>query len=327
MKPRLFVACGVDVEEEGLFQGRYARLNPQITNTAWLDRLAPLCEIGLRPTLFCAYSAFADARSRKMLETMRDKHGMEIGAHLHHWNTPPIDDSPHQPRFLANVPSAGVGRSDLEQKLDHLFQIANNFQGQPVTSFRMGRWDLHRDHWQLLVERGVLCDASVRPMHMAHNPLKGPDHFDAPADPYRVGSNGVIFEVPLTVVPIISPLASIPWGALRASLRHWGALALLPVNHPLWLMKLVTKLHARRSGQVISLAWHSSEMMPGGSPHLRTEASVSRFLAKMETYLEWLNANFAIEAFTMEGLRKRLAPSSPIRTAIGDWAPELDFAR
>lgn len=147
----------------------------------------------------------------------------------------------------------------------------------------MGRWDLHRQHWPLLAAAGILCDASVRPLHCASSPLQRADHFDAPADPYWVAAgSSKIFEVPLTVTPLMPHLPALlrtlpdPTGKkMRAGLKKWGALALLPVYHPLWAMCAVTKLFAARGGQVLSLTWHSSEMMPGGTPHLPDAAAVA----------------------------------------------------
>ena len=95
----LYLAVSLDVEEEGLFGGRYARRAPRVTNTAQLSRLAPLLERGVRPTLFCAHSVLADPASRAILARLRDASGAEIGAHLHHWNTPPLRLDGHASRI------------------------------------------------------------------------------------------------------------------------------------------------------------------------------------------------------------------------------------
>ncbi len=320
----LLLALALDVEEEGLFGGTYICREPSVKNTASLAKLAPLLERGAKPTLFCAFGTLCDASSRKVLEDLRDRHGAQIGAHLHHWNTPPysLDKRETVPKMLRSVPAASVNLDLLGAKLDNLLSVANDFQGGPVAAFRMGRWDLHAPHWPLLAERGIVCDASVRPLHLWAS-QDGPDHFDAPADPYLVSAGGrEILEVPLTVTPLVRKLASLPPAAqmMRANLRHWGALALLPVQHPLWLLKLTTKLHAARGGKVLSLTWHSSEMMAGGAPHMADEAAVARFLKKMEAYYDWLEDNFAITHVTMNDLatQKNLAQPVPPHKQ-GDW--------
>ncbi len=334
-KRPLTVVLSLDVEEEGLFGGRYACHAPGVRNTAALTRLAPLLERGVRPTLFCAHSVFADADSRRALARLRDVHGAEIGAHLHHWNTPPLtpEAAAAPGGMLSRVPAAAVPDDCMAAKLATLFRAGADFQGAPLTSFRMGRWDLHAPLWPLLERLGVRCDASVRPLHCAPpaSVCADPDHFAAPADPYWVGEGAArLLEAPLTVTPLFTWLPRLTralpgraGGALRASLRHWGALALLPVQHPLPLLRLTTLLHAARGGRVLSLTWHSSELFPGGAPHMPDEASVRRFMEKLLAYLDWLDATFAVRFLTLEELR-RAAERGDFRPGIaapggGDW--------
>lgn len=326
----LYLVVSLDVEEEGLFGGQYARRGFSTRNTASLKDLAPLCGMGIRPTLFCAHSVLTDPASCEALAWLRDEHQAELGAHLHHWNTPPLTlDGTDQslPDTTPEVPAAEVPDRIFAAKLATLMQAGKALQGQPMTSFRMGRWDLHRNHWPLLAEAGILCDASVRPLHCAASPKLGPDHFDAPGNPYWVtaGQNR-IFEVPLTVTPLLPQLPqllrALPAAlsaSARASLKTWGALALLPVYHPLWAMCAVTRLYAARGGRVLSLTWHSSEMMPGCTPHLPDAASVKRFTGKVGRWLEWLHHNYSVRSLTMDELRRELGPTAPTLGGKGDW--------
>ena len=66
-RPLLWLAASLDVEEEGLFGGKYVCRAPSLRNTAFLSRLAPLLERGLRPTLFCTHCALTDAPTQAML--------------------------------------------------------------------------------------------------------------------------------------------------------------------------------------------------------------------------------------------------------------------
>lgn len=331
----LAVVLSLDVEEEGLFGGRYACATPPVRNTAALDRLAPLLERGARPTLFCAHSVLTDAPSRRVLATLRDAHGAEIGAHLHHWNTPPLTPEAASAGELTRVPAGAVPLALMAAKLKTLFAAGADFQGAPLTSFRMGRWDAQAPLWPLLTELGVRADASVRPLHCGKaggtDDSAPPDHFDAPADPYWLGDgDSRLLEMPLTVTPLFSWLPGLlrtfPQGAgetLRASLPHWGALALLPVQHPLALLKLTTLLHAARGGRVLSLTWHSSEMFPGGAPHMPDEAAVTRFMDKMRAYVDWLGESFAVRFLTLDELRRAaeagdFTPARPV-PGHGDW--------
>ena len=329
-KQPLYLVVSLDVEEEGLFGNHYARRGFSTRNITSLKALAPFCSMGIRPTLFCAHSVLADRASHEILAWLRDEHHAEIGAHLHHWNTPPLaldGSEPTLPDTVDRVPAAAVSSDLFAAKLATLMEAGRAVQSAPLTSFRMGRWDLHREHWPLLAAAGIRCDASVRPLHSALSPMQGPDHFDAPAAPYWVDAgHSTIFEVPLTVTPLIPQLPRLlralpdPVGKkMRASLKKWGALALLPVYHPLWAMCAVTKLFAARGGQVLSLTWHSSEMMPGGTPHLPDAPAVARFTRKVSAWLNWLHRHYSVRCMTMDELRGELGPTAPTLRGEGDW--------
>ena len=326
----LYLAVSLDVEEECLFSGSYASRAPAMKNIACLARLEPLLARGIRPTLFCAYSALADEASRDSLNRLRER--VEFGGHLHHWNTPPLSlngTGADLPDFARSVPSAAVPSRLMAAKLTSLFSAGSDFCGAPVTSFRMGRWDLRREHWPMLARAGVLCDASVRPLHCAAKNADGPDHFYAPSDPYWVHAEGRrIFEIPLTVTPLVrcvphlfSTLSDRAGRLARAGLKNWGALALLPVQHPFRLMQLVTRLFASRGGRVLSLTWHSSEMMPGGAPHMPDLGAVTRLMDKISRYIDWLYNNWSVRSCTMSELRDALGASAPVPYAAraGDW--------
>lgn len=330
-RPLLWLAASLDVEEEGLFGGKYVCRAPSLRNTAFLSRLAPLLERGLRPTLFCTHCALTDAPTQAMLARLRDRHGAEIAAHLHFWNTPPLADD--GPDVLSRVPAAALGQGAFRAKLRQLLAAGTAFQGEALRSFRMGRWDLHRHHWPVLAEQGITCDASVRPLHGpaadAHGLRLRPDHFSAPRTPYLVRTAcGDILEVPLSVTPLLKTLPAL-LERLPAALRQpavssyfrWGALTLLPVEHPLRVMQYMTRRFVAAGGRILSLTWHSSEMMPGGAPHMPDEGHVTRFLEKIKKYIEWLSTIGDLRSVTMQEIRRELpACPAPLPPATADWS-------
>lgn len=329
-RPLLWLAASLDVEEEGLFGGKYVCRAPSLRNTAFLSRLAPLLERGLRPTLFCTHCALTDAPTQAMLARLRDRHGAEIAAHLHFWNTPPLADGPD---VLSRVPAAALEQGAFRAKLRQLLDAGAAFQGEALRSFRMGRWDLHRHHWPVLAEQGITCDASVRPLHGPAADARGlrlrPDHFSAPPTPYLVRTAcGDILEVPLSVTPLLRRLPAL-LGRLPSALRRpavgsfsrWGALALLPVEHPLRVMQYMTRRFVAAGGRILSLTWHSSEMMPGGAPHMPDEGHVTRFLEKIKKYIEWLPTIGDLRSVTMQEIRRELTVCpAPLPPATADWS-------
>lgn len=314
-KTRIIVAASIDVEEEGLFSGRYMCHEVPLKNIEYLKRLSPLLEKGLHPTLFCVREAFLNSEARNVLEFLATNYNVEIGCHLHHWNTPPFANEQKGVEFVRNVDSCQLDRDLFDLKLEELFGAARKFLGSQPSSFRMGRWDLHPWQLALLVRHGIKIDASIRPCHAPGKYENSPDHFNFPADPFWLESkDGQIFEVPLTVFPIVNVLGTIVKkyvSSMRGNFKKWGVLALLPVYHPLWLMKIVTRMHIDHGGKVLSLTWHSSEMMPGGAPHMPDENSTQRLFSKLELWFQWLQHNFKVESLTMSDLREKLGAEVP----------------
>lgn len=324
-KKHVYLCLSLDVEEEGLFRSSYAIAAAQADNLQYLSRLRPLCELGAQPTLFCAHAVLKNDAAWRHIEDFAEKQTLEIGAHLHHWNTPPIATAP-ETSFVTSVPSIRLSDSLFCGKLESVLSLCEQRSGKRPLSFRMGRWDLHARHWQLLAKAGLRTDASIRPLHKGNAQNLGPDHFTAPqTTPYVVATaEGSIFEVPLTVTslaPFITAFVQkLGSDKIAASLQHWGALALLPVYHPLWVMKAVTSLALSRGADVLSLTWHSSEMMPGGNPRLPSAEAVDSFLAKCRAYLVWLMDAYDVTFTTMDGLRRIKEGSCPVLNAGGcDW--------
>lgn len=323
----LRVIVSLDVEEEGLFSGRYARSGCGVSNVALLPRLAPLSdELGFPLTLFCAHSVFADSDCRRTLEVMRDHHGAEIAAHLHHWSTPPLDEdttATGQPARTDALP-----RELLRQRLHSLLRAGEEFNGAPLTSFRMGRWDLKKSVRPLLAEMGITLDSSVCPLRAFAG---GADHFLAPADPYWVDGHGEtsLLEAPITQIPLWNGLAR---GWYRHAPRPWldsfhffGALSANPFWHGPRAMRMAVRLHRARGGRVLSLFWHSSEILPGGSPHVPDQAAADAVLQRIRHFLTWLRETFPVRGCTAAQLRAEAGhlcfPRRPESgaTARGDW--------
>ena len=328
----LRVVLSVDVEEEGLFGGRYPRF-ATVRNVAWLWRLVPLLQRTDMPvTLLCTYPVFNDTAACRAMDKLRAQCRVEVGAHLHHWNTPPLDfDTTESYHASASVPL-----EIMQRKLHHLLKYGKVYAGQDLTSFRMGRWDLRRCHWPLLVRMGIKVDSSVRPLHCGGNAYDGhgcggqclgcggagavPDHFAAPAHPYRVrvavdGGEKEIFEAPLTCVPLVPLLMPVlRWAPrrVRSTVHSWGALSTLPAYHPLWALRRITVEQLKQGQRVLALTWHSSEMMPGGTPHITEEQQARDLVKKIESYLLWLReywtrrgpAGAEVRGVTLDQLRQ-----------------------
>lgn len=302
----LYVVISLDVEEEGLFSGRYSARDVGVENVSLLPELAPISgEFGFPLTLLCAHSVFSNATALRTLEYMRDHLDAEIGAHLHHWSTPPFLEETNEdtkPERTHKMPP-----DLLEARLDSLLEAGRNFQGAPLTSFRMGRWDLKAKILPLLARKGITVDSSVCPLRYFAG---GANHFLAPAEPYwhKMPEGGEILEAPITQIPLMPKLA-ISWEKtwknnvrILDTFHFFGAMSANPLWHNEKIMRLAVKTHIKRGGRILNLFWHSSELMPGCSPHVPNQSSADKLLHKIFTFCSWLKKEFDFKGIKMNQL-------------------------
>jgi hypothetical protein len=309
------LVISLDVEEEGLFSGRYARGPSGVTNVAALNRLAFIPrEFGFPLTLLLSYQVASNGEARKVIQDWQHRHQAEIGAHLHHWNTPPFSHTT-DPEPL---PSNQLPLALLQAKLETLVAaIQENFDCAP-RSFRMGRFDWWPEILELLPEAGLRCDSSMVPL--AHY-MGRVNQFQTPADPFRLWPGQpqqAVLEVPLTMVPVSVGLAHLfyrfskalpaAWGEeLRASFRKAGAAGIHPAWFPLASMRQAVRWHRGRGGRVLNMFLHSSELHPGATPNFPTEAAVTRLTGKIRAFLRWLIKTVPVEGLTLSQVRPHMA--------------------
>jgi len=301
------LVISIDVEEEGLFFGRYPRTPPGVSNVAELERLAFIPrEFGLPLTLLVTYQVARDPAACRVLTRWRDHYGAEIGVHLHPWNTPPFLDLPGP----EPIPSERLPRELLRDKFASLLsQIENTLAAAP-RSFRMGRFDAGPQVWGLLSEFGIDVDSSVVPLTPKDIDAR---HFLAPADPFALPALGLgghkLLEVPVTMVPVlagtpgllarIGTLLPLTWSQrLQHAFRYVAAVGVQPAWYPLASMQLAARLHRRRGGQVLTMFFHSSELKPGASRLFPTETAVNKFVGKIHRFLTWL-----VQSGPVQGVR------------------------
>jgi len=302
----------IDVEEEGLFSGTYDARGAPVENVPLLARLDPIFqEWGIKPTLLVTYRVAERKPHQEFLLSLRDKWRGEIGAHLHHWNTPPLEPLPYpQP-----VPSEQMPIELLEAKAASLLEALGQM-GVTRVSFRMGRFNLGPKMLSILEKTGFEVDSSICPMHRYYG---GPDHLYAKTDPYFpdradpcISGNSSILEAPLTVLPLTPGLgrALQRWTRQGQTLARgvaWFAMNLgsLPAQ-PAWTglrrLKASVRLHRNRGGKVLTIFFHSSELLPGGSPVHREQEDVDRFLNKLQSLFAWLHAFTNVESVTLTEL-------------------------
>lgn len=220
-----------------------------------------------------------------------------VGAHLHPWVNPPE-------REAVNARNSYPGNLPLELEREKLAvltdTIAENI-GQRPNIYKAGRYGLGPNSARVLADLGYEIDLSVVP-GTDFGGDGGPDFRGLPHDPFWFGAEGGLFEIPLTrgfpgwLGRWGEPVYNVLGGGVGQRLRLPGVLsrlgmveriALTPEGVSLEDCKRVTEHLLAAGRRIFTFAYHSSTLLPGGSPYVRTAAARQRFLDKMDAYIGW----------------------------------------
>lgn len=270
-------------------------------NVDWWAPFQELCDRhGARPTYLVTSEIAADDRAVAFLTPRAADGTAEVGAHLHPWTTPPFEDAPgRRHNDPAHVYPCRLESGLLEAKLAALTgQVRDRFGAAPA-SFRAGRFGVDAVVARMLADLGYVVDSSVTPfVSWAANDATpadgGPDFRRHGPYPFRIAGTGHpgLVELPVTVLPTYPLLRRSPW--LR---DHWDAFALRAARRalrawrrpqPLWFrprteyglgdLEVLVDEAERLALPFAVLMFHSSELMPGGSPYRPTQSSVDELL-------------------------------------------------
>jgi len=327
-----------------------------VENIRSIPRFQQLCDrFDFKPTYLCTYDVAAADVFEEILVPYQQDGVAEIGAHLHPWATPP-----YEPFWDAS----GVGQaypSELPlgvfaRKLAHLTDLLRTRAGVQPRSYRAGRWGLSAAHIPPLLHFGYIVDCSVTPLVDWQDTgarERGPDFSRAPVGPYfmawgdpsRAGASGLL-EVPVTIVHSNSLMRRSV--ALRAwHRRHRKSVAARLLNRLFWIapqwfrpfsdmgvdrLTAVYRTARRLELPVLQMMFHSSELMPGASPHNPTVEGVERLYERLERIFVYLKAQ-RVEGVTLsafaETMRRGAAighgpQSMELSPRELTWAPEPD---
>ncbi len=296
-KPAVLV--GIDTEADNQWS-EAGRRQLQVKNAALVPSLQTrLARFGIRPTYLVSYEMAAAEESAAVLRELARSGACEIGAHLHPWSCPPLaSENGHDHRFPSQLDTPLLTR-----QLRELTQIIEERLGVRPTTYRAGRWGLDARALPLLEELGYSVDTSVDPL-LNETRKGGPLFAGAPSWPYRPDYADVtraggarILEVPVSsgTLPRLGKRLEALYVRLPP-LRYRGALKRLGLR-PVWLrpsyssvveMRTFASLLGEAGAPCFNIAFHSSELLPGGSPYSPDQKSIDRLLDDLDRLLEHL---------------------------------------
>lgn len=313
------VLAVVDTEADDQWSAA-GRREMSVRNAERLPGLQALFErCGVRPTYVVTWEMATRPESAAVLRSLAATGRCEIGTHLHPWSSPPFrpeDQKSHT--YPHNLPP-----ELLERQITELTDAIQSNLGVRPTTYRAGRNGFDGRTLPVLERLGYTVDTSVDPLF--NERTKGGMVFaGAPVEPYhpdyadvrRPGASRIL-EIPITaatlpglpktVEALYAHLKPIPW---RGAFRRLGI-------RPVWLRPsyssladmtaLADRLRAR-GAPCFNVIFHSSEILPGGSPYTPDEASVARFLSDLSRLLEHLTGRLeAVGRTCAEFARERAA--------------------
>ena len=297
---RLVVTIDVEEDQWGIVPHGQATAK----NVYRLPRLqALLNEFGIIPTYLVTYPVMQDSYAVGILREIVEAGECEIGAHCHPWNTPPFNE-PLSKRnsMLCNLPA--TLQYEKLQRLHEAIQL--NVDRSP-RAFRSGRWGFDTEVARNLLRLGYRIDTSVTP-YTSWVQTAGPDFSCCSPQPYAFAPNvhtghswnEVLTEIPATIGYLHgefqacatladrlnrAPFGRFKVGGLLSHLRLLRKVWLSPeMETPARMMQLVRQMRHQQY-EWLNLVFHSSALLEGCGPFVRSRGDEQAFLKRLRTFL------------------------------------------
>ena len=293
-KPFFMVGVDTEADDQWTLAGR-KRLS--VENARALPRLQALCDAyDVRPSYLVTHEMATRDPSKSILRDLSATGHCEIGAHLHPWSSPPYREADLVGRYPSQLDDA-----QLETQLLELTEVIESSIGVRPVTYRAGRHGFDSRSLGLLEKLGYKVDTSVDPL-FNETRKGGPSFAGAPVSPYWLSASDVrtpggssVLEIPVSsaTTPALpkslerqfTSLPAIPW---RGYLKRLGlrAVWLRPSYSSVEDAKALASALVARSVPTLNMLFHSSELVPGGSPYNKTDADVDRFFERLERVFE-----------------------------------------
>jgi len=320
----------IDTEEDNW--ARYHPTENPVTNIQEIAGLQKLLdEFGVKPTYVVTYPVATHPNSIHILKRILEEGKCEIGMHCHPWNTPPFDKSAEileQDTMLCNL-----SPESQHAKLTELHQaISDNFGKAPV-SFRTGRWGFGKAVGESLCRLGFRSDSSVTP-YLSWIHYRGPDYSNYGPEPFWLAPGNrlhhkadVLLEVPTTVgflqpnFSLCHRLLTLAEKPVPRKMHIPGILYRLRMLNMVWLspeqsdakqmIRLATRME-KAEYKVLNLTFHSTALLAGLSPFVRTGKEKQSFLMRLRAFLVFARKS-GYESLTLAEFEEHVRKTRSVR--------------
>lgn len=327
----------IDAEAEFDWDGPFLRTLVSVRNLSQQSMAQDIFDrLNVQPTYLVDYAVATQPEGYEPIRELHQSGRCEIGTHLQPWENPPFAEEPSvRTSFNHNLP-AWLQKEKLERLTD---AIVTNFGVRPTT-YRAGRYGVGDEIAWILASLDYLIDVSVLPGHDLRR-RHGPDFRHAFNQPYWFGPDRKLLEIPLTtgfsgalawgddpqvfdasVYTAISQPEATKWHlpGVFARLGLLERITLTPEGMSIQELKRLTRLLLRRGQRVFTFNYHSSSLLPGYTPYVRSRADLDRMVGTIDEYLHYFLEEVGGITMTPTQFRAslRLPPSAATASARGD---------
>ena len=158
----------IDMEEDNPWQKPGGT---QTLNSGCIHRFQQLCDrYHFKPTYLCSSEMVKCKTFQEFISPVLEGEKAEIGAHLHPWRCPPMEDITGQDYKYLPHPHEYPDKP-VKMKMHELTRSIKDYLGVLPKSYRAGRWGLGIRHIPILEELEYGVDSSVTPTRPIQTPL------------------------------------------------------------------------------------------------------------------------------------------------------------
>ena len=323
--PRPMLVTTIDAEEDFDWNGPFIRTASRVTSMRSQYKAHRVFErYGVIPAYLVDFPVASQDEGRGPLRELLEAGQCEIGAQLHPWVTPPfVEVISNRNSYPGNLP--------MVVEYDKLLSLTNMLEeafGSRPRIYRAGRYGFGPNTGEILRQLGYQVDTSIMP-RWNYTPQGGPDFRALGADPFWIDRDRTVLEMPISVA-LVGRAARLGHSRLGQSLSsalftHLGErlgltsavsrlglverIRLTPEGIAIDEAKRLVRQMIADGQRVFVMTYHSPSMEPGGTPYVRTEDDLTRFLAWMEEFYDFFTKEIGGQCVRWREVRDALLPA------------------
>lgn len=318
--PRPMLVTTIDAEEDFDWNGPFIRTASRVTSMRSQHKAHRVFERhGVIPTYLVDYPVASQDEGRGPLRELLQSGQCEVGAQLHPWVTPPfVEVISNRNSYPGNLP--------MVVEYDKLLSLTNMLEeafGSRPRIYRAGRYGFGPNTGEILRHLGYQVDTSIMP-RWNYTLQGGPDFRALGADPFWIDRDRTVLEMPISVA-LVGRAARLGHSVSPALFTHLSER--LGVTSAVARLGLIERIRLTPEGIVIDeakrlvrqmiadgqrvfvMTYHSPSMEPGGTPYVRTEDDLTRFLAWLEEFYDFFTKEIGGQCVSWRDVREALLPA------------------